>query len=748
MSTPATALGAPDGWWDVLSIEPHTGHVAVYDPVRDRMLVFGGNAPETTNDVWELGLSGSPWWAALRPLGGPPAARFNCSAVYDPTRDRLIVFGGIDSHSGFLNDVWALNLSGAPTWTELTPGGAAPRARFGHVAILDSTRQRMIVFGGGGSGPAARYLNDVWALSLGDTVSWTPLLPGGAVPTPRMYSAATLDPVRNRLLIFGGEANGETTNDLWGLSLGGAPTWTRLAPQDSLPRQRMAPRSFYDPTQDRLIMVGGYPNSDAWALPLSEPLRWRALLPSGTAPQVMRSFDAVLDPVRNRVLAFGCGEPDFTTPGVWSLALSATPAWSELLPSSFPTHRRSGVAAIVDPPRDRLVMFGGYDLSASFTLLGEVWTLGLSGTPTWTSVATTGVPPSPRYGSSAIHDPIRDRMIVFGGNTTAGLHTPSNEVWSLSLGGVPAWTQLSPVGQAPLPRLFHSAIYDAHRDRMLVFGGYSWALHNDLWALSLSGTPEWTQLTTLGASPTPRDGHTAILDPVRDRMIVFGGNLQLGTSFASNETWSLDLASLVWEPLQYPGEVPPRLFDHGAVYDPDWDRMLVHGGQFVGVKDDVWSLSLADDSGWHRLAPLGPAPSGRYSHAVLADPSRHGMLAYGGATTGRQNDAWRLRWATPGSVGAPHPAPSAIRLAVTPNPCHAFADIHYALPRTDGVELSIHDLQGRRVRTLFSAQRNTSAGTVVWNGAADDGARVRPGLYFVRLSSPGMCVARRVAVIR
>jgi hypothetical protein len=139
-------------------------------------------------------------------------------------------------------------------------------------------------------------------------------------------------------------------------------------------------------------------------------------------------------------------------------------------------------------------------------------------------------------------------MVVLGGYSSSYL----NDVWALSLAGTPVWTQLTPSGTPPIARIFHSAIYDPVRDRMVVFGGYSGSyLLNDVWALSLAGTPAWTQLIPSGTPPTTRDLHSAIYDPVRDRMLVFGGGYYDGGRF--NDVWALE-----WS------YTPP-----GAVVDPE-----------------------------------------------------------------------------------------------------------------------------------------------------------------------------------
>src|SRR2546428_2750684 len=114
------------------------------------------------NDVWTLALSGKPTWSKLSPSGIKPAARSFHTATYDPMRDRMIVFGG----GG--NDVWALSL-GSPLWSQLAPTGVLPAARTEHSAIYDPLRDRLVVFSGGGdAGGFPAVFGDLW------TLSWTP----------------------------------------------------------------------------------------------------------------------------------------------------------------------------------------------------------------------------------------------------------------------------------------------------------------------------------------------------------------------------------------------------------------------------------------------------------------------------------------------------------------------------------------------------------------------------------------------
>jgi len=107
-------------------------------------------------------------------------------------------------------------------------------------------------------------------------------------------------------------------------------------------------------------------------------------------------------------------------------------------------------------------------------------------TGTWSMIPSSSRP-SPRGWTGAVFDPVRDRLIVIG-----GLPGPLGDVWVQSLSGTPQWTRLNPAGVGPSPRFAHSTIYQPGQDRVILFGGFDVAFRNDVWALSLSGTPTWT----------------------------------------------------------------------------------------------------------------------------------------------------------------------------------------------------------------------------------------------------------------
>jgi hypothetical protein len=531
------------------------------------MIVFGGYHAGyrgadagPLNDTWALSLSDPPtWtplsdrpaWTPLSPAAPAPSARYDQSAVYDPARDRILVFGGFDGEKR-LNDVWSLSLRGRPRWRALNPAGPLPTPRLEHAAIYDPAGDRMVIF----SGLADGYVSDTWSLSLHGKNVWTPIN-ALSEPSVRWGHSAIYDPVRARMVVFGGTADGyRLVSEIWGLSLSAAPTWTNLTTPDTPPQARWGLSALYDAAHTRVILFGGYDDqrglvNDAWMLSLATKPVWTMLQPSGTAPSPREGQTAIYDPVRDRMLVFGgeTGLPNMSNE-VWALSLSGDPAWARLTPTGDTPVPRASHTAIYDAAHDRMVVFGGVSPSA---YLGDVWSLSLSPEPAWTSLAPSGTPPRARFEHSAIYDPVRQRMVIFGGLTMSYF---LNDVWALSLDGEPAWTQITPTGTKPAVRSAHRAIYDSTRDRMVVSGGFNYSAGSvpgtETWALSLDRS-EWTLLEPAGAPPAAREMHSAVYDPVGDRMLVFAGH------GVSNDVWELRWsppATLTIAPAREPADVP------------------------------------------------------------------------------------------------------------------------------------------------------------------------------------------------
>ena len=295
---------------------------AVYASASGRLIVFGGYSGSLLNDLWILNRAGTSSWQQQIPQGaqGSPPPRASNSAVYDPSSNRMIIFGG--ETPGVTNNVWILTnadgTTGTPTWTQRFPTNPPP-SRTLQTAVYDPVSNRMIIYGGQNAPSGGAFLGDIWVLTNANGTeptpsSWIMLSPNGPLPTSRSHHMAAYDSTLNKMVIYGGEG----LVDTWVLSnangLGGSPQWTLLAPSGQLPSQISDTRSMYDPQSQRLILFGGFTSSDVTktnatfvlinAMGIGSPT-WQSLNPSGTLPSPRCCWAGGYDQLGNALIVFG-----------------------------------------------------------------------------------------------------------------------------------------------------------------------------------------------------------------------------------------------------------------------------------------------------------------------------------------------------------------------------------------------------------------------------------------------------------
>jgi hypothetical protein len=182
-----------------------------------------------------------------------------------------------------------------------------------------------------------------------------------------------------------------------------------------------------------------------------------------------------------------------------------------------------------------------------------------------------------------VYDAARDRTVLFGGWTGASNLDLFDDLWEWN-GEAGTWTDRTPSPRPaawPQGRYLHAAIYDSVRQRTVVFGGYvSGPVANDLW--------EWDGTTWLDRTPSPlpaswpapRDEHALAYDPARGRMLLFGGYHPI-----LGDTWEWDGVTNEWTEQSAPGPSARR----GATMAFDANRQVgvLYGGERVDLAPDL-----------------------------------------------------------------------------------------------------------------------------------------------------------------
>jgi hypothetical protein len=479
---------------------------AIYDSTKRVMTVFGGAgaARAVFNDVWTLAnVNGTPTWTQLAPTGTAPNPRSGHTAVFDSANNRMIIHGGVVGSTAVQNDTWILSdangVGASPAWTQLSPTDPAPY-RSSHTAIYDPTANEMVIFGGDSQLPKTFTDDHVFVLTKANG------LQSGATwsqdgPAPRTHQSAVYDAVTDQLIVFGGQTSGTPSalNDVWSApsivasgQVSQVPTnWVQVLPAGTAPAARFGHTGLYDSSSNRMIVFGGATSStnclhDLWILDDANSAHgtpdWISLTASGTLPTPRMNQTAVYDPAQNTMIVFGgtnCSSGYLSD--VWVLSNAngegGTPTWTQLSPAGTPPSARENSSSIYDPVNNVLTIYAGDTGGSGFA---DVWTLsnanGQGGTPVWTLLAPTGTAPNGRTGQSTVYDVTNNRMIMYGGinaiNGTRFLYDSWVLTFPNGIGGTPAWTAEKVTGTAP-ERFFHSTVYSSAFNCLVVFGGDS-----------------------------------------------------------------------------------------------------------------------------------------------------------------------------------------------------------------------------------------------------------------------------------
>jgi len=271
--------------------------------------------------------------------------------------------------------------------------------------------------------------------------------------------------------------------------------------------------------------IGGGAYTSVWTFSGST---WTNITPAGPRPEG-RALGPLAPDGENLLVLYpvigGNGKVDtwgFTGAGWTNLSTNGTPpAWVD------PT-------MAYDPIDGYTVLFGGASGACSgpghcqpenstWILLGANWT---------NATTTAGPAPSPRVGAGFVSDPLRDRLVLFGGSPDG--YSGTNDAWKFFNGN---WSKLSlPGSPVPPPRESECSGFDTTLGSIVVANGANSGTGlTDTWLLNSTG---WSQDTTAGTLSATCSPYTTVFD-VRDNYLLTLASAEGLTGAPANETWVL-----------------------------------------------------------------------------------------------------------------------------------------------------------------------------------------------------------------
>src|SRR5262249_45533199 len=126
-----------------------------FDKARNLTTLFGGSTGggQYFNDTWFL--NGDAW--AVRPPGPSPVGPGQFGMAFDSRRAKTVMFGGASIGGTLFSETWEFD-GVQNQWSSPTNSGPSPR--FAVQLAFDSTRGRIVLFGGEVAGGG--FAGDTW----------------------------------------------------------------------------------------------------------------------------------------------------------------------------------------------------------------------------------------------------------------------------------------------------------------------------------------------------------------------------------------------------------------------------------------------------------------------------------------------------------------------------------------------------------------------------------------------------------
>ena len=306
-------------------------------------------------------------WQLVEAAGDVPEEREDHTLTVTSDGSTAYLFGGRTADGSSLDDLWALDLA-TDTWSQVTGGG--PPARFGHnAAWVDG--EGLVIFAGQSE---AAFYNDLWAYDPAAD-AWSRLPAGGDMPVARYGSCAAVGPDGRLWISHGFTSDGTRFADTRAYDFS-TQTWTDETPAAERPVERCLHSCWWTDNGAFVLYAGQTTGvsalGDLWQLtpgPRPGTNAWSMIDPGERWPP---------DRQLPATARWGAATAVFGGRGLDGTYLAD--AWliddadlAERLRLEGPA-ARAGAELIADPVRGRILLFGGRDAELA---MNDLWAVDL-----------------------------------------------------------------------------------------------------------------------------------------------------------------------------------------------------------------------------------------------------------------------------------------------------------------------------------------------------------------------------------
>lgn len=202
-------------------------------------------------------------WEAITPTGVKPSPRAGCNAEF--YRGSMYMFGGLNRFFGLNNELWRFDTA-SETWTQLTPSGPLPEARFIGATALDEDNGNIYLFNGHrATSLGFQTIGDFWVYNVAsNTFRQLPSLPSVArdegtlsilrAPGGKKYIVHTAGHTASGVLCTGFSEMTTALNEIWAFDPQDE-AWDHLDVVGDAPRLEFARGATVD---NKHYIIGGW----------------------------------------------------------------------------------------------------------------------------------------------------------------------------------------------------------------------------------------------------------------------------------------------------------------------------------------------------------------------------------------------------------------------------------------------------------------------------------------------------------